>query len=122
LASPTAVRIARTGAWRRANASSSAVRDGDQRGQAAEIKSVQNQPGVTLVEIEAAALPEPRQQLQHRDDERTEEHQPAPGAGGECLETAQRIQRHRAGALTRRARRTAGAAFAIEHQHHRQQQ
>ena len=83
---------------------------------------MQNQGTVALIQIETPALPKPDNQLQHRNDKAAGEHQATPGAGRQRLTAMQVIERFAARALIRRAHGTAGAALAIQHQHHRQQQ
>ncbi|MNN24300.1 hypothetical protein D3C81_1377300 [compost metagenome] len=83
---------------------------------------MQDQAGVTLIQVEASALPEPHQQLQQRDDEGTGKHQQAPATGRQRLDPAQVVQRLAARTLIAAAHGATGTALAVEHQHHRQQQ
>nr|GFC45285.1 hypothetical protein [Tanacetum cinerariifolium] len=53
----------------------------DQRSNGPQIKRVENQAGVTLIEVETTALPDPHDQLQQRHHKCAGEHQPTPCTG-----------------------------------------
>ncbi|MNE41629.1 hypothetical protein D3C80_1357090 [compost metagenome] len=69
-----------------------------------------------------AALPEPHQQLQQRDDEGASKHQQAPATGQQRLHPTQVVQRLRPRPLVAAAAGAPGTALAIQHQHHCKQQ
>ena len=96
--------------------------DRNQRGHRTQIERVQNQRAVTFIQIKTTPLPKPNDQLQHRDDKTTGEHQPAPHAGGQRFTAAQVIQRLAARPFIGGANGAAGTSFAVQHHHHGQQQ
>ncbi|MNR08162.1 hypothetical protein D3C85_1243060 [compost metagenome] len=81
-----------------------------------------DQPGVTLIKIQASALPEPDNQLQHRNDESAGEHQSAPGHGRQRLDPSQVIQRLDPWSLVARPVGPASTTLAVQHDHHHQEQ